>query len=274
MSALADITQSATDRAAGRPRVARAVAVLIAAAAGVFALGVGLGLGFVGRHGGGLIQGWDNRVERWDVAHRGGMVGVSKVVAFVGDAPKLAVVAVIVSAVLLWTTRSVRALVPVVAYLGGEFEVFVIREVIHRHRPPTADYPAPGAVRGVHETSFSFPSGHAVAVTAILFALAGTVAFAYRWWWPWIVALVGSLFVVDTRLVLGVHWFSDVTFGLVLGVAWGITVAAAARRVEWADLRALLPWRPNRARSVSQPAPSEEGGQPTGAASSPGERPV
>lgn len=239
----------------GRARTVHAVVTLVAAAAGIFAVGLTLGLAFVGRHGGGLIQGWDNRVETWYPHHRDGLVGISKVVAFVGDAPKLAVVAVALSLVLWWVLRSVRALIPVVAYLGGEFEVFAIREVIHRHRPPTSNYPSPGAVPGVHETSWSFPSGHSVAVTAIAFALAGAAAFAYRWWWPWLVALVVSLFVVDTRLVLGVHWFSDVTFGFVLGVAWGVTVAWVARRVEWAD---LLSWLPERHRPAPRHRPTRQ----------------
>jgi undecaprenyl-diphosphatase len=136
--------------------------------------------------------------------------------------------------------RSVRALIPVVAYLGGEIEVFAIRHVILRPRPPTANYPATNAVRGVHETSYSFPSGHAVAVSAVLFALLGTLALTYRIWWPRLIAFLASLFVIDTRLVLGVHWFSDVTFGLVFGMTWGVTVAIVGRQVEWADLVAIV----------------------------------
>lgn len=243
---MAAMTESPrTGRAAGddERRVVCAVAILVGVAAGIFALGLVLGFAFVGRKGGGVIQGWDNQVEAWNVHHRAGLVGVSKVIAFLGDAPKLAVVAALISAAWWIATRSIRALVPLVAYLGGEFEVFVIREVIHRHRPPTADYPAPGAVPGVHETSFSFPSGHSVAVTAVLFAVAGTVAFSRRQWWPWVAAAIVSLFVIDTRLVLGVHWFSDVTFGFILGVIWGVTVAAVAQHLEWADLRRLLPSR-------------------------------
>lgn len=227
-------------------RVARAVGALIAAAIAIFVVGLIIGFLVVGQHGGGPIQGWDNTVERWFPHHRGPLVGVSKFVATYLDAGPLAVICVVLTAVLAVVLRSIRALIPIVAYLGGEFQVFIIREVILRHRPPTANYPAPEAVRGVHETSYSFPSGHSVAVTAVLFALLGSVALTYRIWWPWLIAFLASLFVIDTRLVLGVHWFSDVTFGLLFGIAWGVTVAVVARRVEWADLRAIVRPGPER----------------------------
>jgi membrane-associated phospholipid phosphatase len=217
----------------------------------IFVVGVLVGLLVVGRRGGGPIQGWDDSVGRWYLHHRGPLVGTSKWIANWFDALPLGVICVLLSAILAVTLRSARALVPIVAYLGGEFEVFTIRLVIERHRPPTADYPAPGAVPGVHETSHSFPSGHSVAVTAVLFALLGCLALTRRIWWPWLIALVASLFVIHTRLVLGVHWFSDVTFGLVLGATWGITVAFAARQVEWVDLMAVV--RPGRRQAHDDP---------------------
>jgi undecaprenyl-diphosphatase len=227
-------------------RVARAGAVLIAAAIAIFVVGLTVGLLVVGQHGGGPIQGWDNSVERWFPHHRGPLVGASKFVATYLDAGPLAVICVVLTAILAVALRSIRALIPIVAYLGGEFQVFIIREVILRHRPPTANYPAPEAIKGVHETSVSFPSGHSVAVTAVLFALLATVALTYRIWWPWLIALLASLFVIDTRLVLGVHWFSDVTFGLLLGIAWGVSVAIVARHVEWTDFVAIARSGPKR----------------------------
>jgi undecaprenyl-diphosphatase len=226
--------------------------VLVAVAAGIFAVGLLVGFLVVGRHGGGPIQGWDNTVEAWFPKHRGPLVGVSKFVATYLDAGPLAVICVVLSTILVFTLRSIRALVPIVAYLGGEFQVFIIREVILRHRPPTANYPAPGAINGVHETSYSFPSGHSVAVTAVLFALLGTIALTYRIWWPWLIAILGSFFVIDTRLVLGVHWFSDVTFGLLFGITWGVAVAIVGRQVEWADVLAII--RPELKRPLDRPA--------------------
>lgn len=232
-----------TKPVAARGQLFRLAGVLVAVAALIFAVGLGLGLAFVGVHGGGAIQGWDNQVQSWSLHHRGGLVGPAKIVAFVGDAPKLAVVTVIISAVWWLASRSPVSLVPLAAYLGGEFQVFAIRQIIHRHRPPTANYPAPGAVPGVHETSFSYPSGHSVAVTAVLIAIAGTAAYIYHRWWPLIPGVIASMYVVDTRLVLGVHWFSDVTFGLLLGTTWGLAVAWSGQRLSWQHLTAWIPRR-------------------------------
>ncbi len=218
--------------------VGRALAILIGTAVLLFVVGLLLGFFVVGRHGGGPIQSFDDSVERWYIGHRDSLVGASKFVATYLDAFPLGVAAAVLSLILLVAVRTIRALVPIVGYLGGEFQVYVIREVILRHRPPTANFPAPGAVPGVHETSYSFPSGHAVAVTAVLFAMATALLLWRRVLWPLLLAaLAASLFVVDTRLVLGVHWFSDVVFGWVLGLVWGVAVAVALREVEWEDLR-------------------------------------
>lgn len=217
------------------------VAKLAAAGVAVFVVGLLLGLVLVGRHGGGPIQGWDHTVWRWSIRHRGPLVGVDKVIATVGDAALLGPLCIVAAIVMFAVRRTPRALTPVIAYLGGEGLVFLIRAVIHRNRPPTANYPAPGAVAGVHETSFSFPSGHAVAVTAVLFALLGLAALSGRTWWPWLLAFGLSVYVADSRLLLGVHWFSDVALGLILGISWGVTVAIVCAHLTWTDLHIRRP---------------------------------
>lgn len=207
------------------------LATLAVAGLALLVLGLVLGLVLIGRHGGGPVQGWDGTVWRWSVGHRGSLVGVDEVISTVGDAAQLGPICVLIGLVLFAIRRSVRALIPIFAYLGGEALVFLIRAVIFRHRPPTANYPAVGALRGVHETSYSYPSGHAVAVTAVLFGLLGYLALLRGWWWPWLLAFLLSAFVADSRLLLGVHWFSDVAIGLVLGALWGTVVALTCSRI-------------------------------------------
>jgi membrane-associated phospholipid phosphatase len=208
--------------------VTRAVVVLVASAIALFVIGAGLGFTLVGRTGGGVLQGCDEAVWRWSLNHRGPFVGVAKVVGTVGDAATLGIICVTLTAVLVAWLRSLLAVTLLAAYLGAEFEVFAIRQVIHRHRPLTADFPARAAIRGIHETSYSYPSGHAVAVTAVLFAGLGTLALRRRREWPWLLALAISVCVAATRLILGVHWLTDVTIGALIGVAWGATVALVA----------------------------------------------
>lgn len=194
------------------------------------------GLTVVGRHGGGAIQGWDDTVQQWSIGHRARLVGLAEVVALGGDAPVLGVLSVLASAVLLFFDRRMRAVAPLVAYLGGEGLVFVTRQVVSRHRPLTAVWPAPHAVPGVRETSLSYPSGHATAAVAVLVSLAALAVCAWPGVRRWLVGgflSFGAVFVAWTRLVLGVHWFSDVAVGLVLGVAWGLTAALAFRDVPW-----------------------------------------
>jgi undecaprenyl-diphosphatase len=196
-------------------------------------MGLAVGLGLVGRHGGGPIQGWDDTVGRWFIQHRAHLVTPAKVIAVVGDAPVLAVISVALTLGLLAARQRVRAFIPLVAYLGGELLVYAIREVIHRNRPPTANFPVLHALPGVHETAYSFPSGHATAATAVLFALAGLAAVTWRAWWPWLAASLMTVAVAGSRLELGVHWFSDVAVGLILGVCWGVLVSWVLRDVPW-----------------------------------------
>ena len=221
-------------------RVAHGARTLVGVGVLLYAVGLILGFTLVGLHGNGAIQGLDNAVGRWVLAHRPPFVPVSRLIATYLDALPLGVGCFVVSVALALRFRASWALIPVAAYLGGEGLVTVIRLVIHRPRPLTADYPAVGSIPGIHETSYSFPSGHAVAVTAVLFGMFGVLAMAKKTWWPWVIAALLSSFVCYSRLVLGVHWLSDVGIGAVIGALWGTAVAAVSRTVAFADLGALI----------------------------------
>jgi undecaprenyl-diphosphatase len=204
-------------------------AVRTLAVTGIVLLVVGLvvGVALVGRTGDGPARGLDRHVWSWSVDHRY-LVGLAKLIGTYLDAAPLGVICVVLTVGLLIWRRSVLSLVPLAAYLGGEGLVFVIRQVVHRHRPPSADFPAPHALAGVHETGWSFPSGHATAVTAVLIAGLGVIALSRRIVWPWLLAALGGAYVAASRVDLGVHWFTDVLTGFVLGAVWGVVVALVA----------------------------------------------
>lgn len=101
----------------------------------------------------------------------------------------------------------------------------VLKPVIGRERPPEE-------FRLVVETNHAMPSGHATGMAALAMVLT-------LWWWPrggrWRIPVVGvwvlAVAVAWTRLYLGVHWFSDVLAGLILGGVVAVLVAGTIKRL-------------------------------------------
>lgn len=80
------------------------------------------------------------------------------------------------------------------------------------------------------ETSYSFPSGHAMASMAVSAALVCLVWHRKSWRWPALSA--GALFVLlvgISRIYLGVHYPSDVMAGWLASLAWVTGLALLLR---------------------------------------------
>ena len=80
------------------------------------------------------------------------------------------------------------------------------------------------------ETTYSFPSGHAMSSMALAVA-AAVLAWPTRWRWP--VTILGGLFTLlvgISRAYLGVHYPSDILAGWAASLAWVIGVSLALYR--------------------------------------------
>lgn len=177
--------------------------------------------------GGGLIP-HDGDVLHWFVHVRTqGWVDAAEVVSTLGGLAGLLVASVFVAGVLRvlgWSWQVAAA--PACALLVAAAAAAVVKAAVGRERPPV---PAHAAV----VNSGSFPSAHATdaaaCLLAISFVLALTVATRRRWQ---LLLVVGGLALAAlvglSRLVLGVHWLSDVVAGWALGNAISIIVVAAA----------------------------------------------
>ena len=141
---------------------------------------------------------------------------------FGGGVPRWALVLLL--AVLLWRSAGHRpALILAGTAVAANLASSLLKNIFDRPRPdliPHLD----------HVSSWSYPSGHATSVTAI------ALAFALLAPPPWRRAAAGCaavaiLLTALSRVMLGVHWPSDVLGGTMLGAAFALAAAAIDRRV-------------------------------------------
>jgi undecaprenyl-diphosphatase len=173
--------------------------------------------------GGGLIS-HDEAVLAWFVDHRTAwMINVARVISTVGGFVSLLFVGVALGLWLWWRRWYVAiAIAPGLSLLLAGLGSAVAKVVIGRARPPIS-------LHATHVASPAFPSGHATDAAAFFlaaaFVLAITVAHHRRTQLVFIgIGILFAGLVGLSRLVLAVHWLSDVVAGWALGTAIAITV--------------------------------------------------
>lgn len=148
------------------------------------------------------------------------LLRTAQAVTLLGD-PVLVTLAAAVLALVLWRSGHGRlALFVVVARLGAIALSQGLKLFVDRARP-VFDEPVAGALGA------SFPSGHALGsaafwTTAALVAMPGVRR-------PRLLlaaAVAVAVLVAATRVLLGVHYLSDVLAGLLLGLAWAAVCTA------------------------------------------------
>jgi undecaprenyl-diphosphatase len=125
---------------------------------------------------------------------------------------------------LLLRKRWRYAVISTVAILGSVALQLGFKALTHRARP-----------ENLIETGYSFPSGHAI--TAIVFV--SLLIYSFRDDFKnkkiryVLITLASSFFllVAISRIILHVHWFSDVLAGISLGVFWFVFLVLVERAI-------------------------------------------
>jgi undecaprenyl-diphosphatase len=170
---------------------------------------------------------WDVATTRWLVDWRGdGSTSVMRAVTQLAS-PLTVIMITSATVVVLLVRRHVpSALLLVASTVGTALLVSLGKLVVARPRPPVADAAA-------EANGYSFPSGHAaqsVALYGALALLAVLLVRDARWRIVLAVAAMVLAFVVGlSRVVLGVHWLSDVVAGWALAIGWLSFLAVGVR---------------------------------------------
>jgi len=154
-------------------------------------------------------------------------------VAEIASPDTMGILCVVVAVVLVGQGRRTACIAWVAAFVGGTVVQHILKTAVHRSRPEF------GAAY-LSDKSFSFPSGHAMAV---IVGMGMSLYILGRFWHPGRAWRLGSIatglviiiIVGVSRIYLGVHYPSDVLGGYAAGAAWmavcvsGLTIAEHRR---------------------------------------------
>lgn len=120
--------------------------------------------------------------------------------------------------VLLWGRGKRRMAALLATGVGGASALnLILKAVFQRDRPELWE-------RLVTENSYSFPSGHAMASSALALSVI-VICWPTRWRWAGVIVGLAYMLVIGlTRLYLGVHYPSDVLAGWMVSAAWIATM--------------------------------------------------
>lgn len=167
----------------------------------------------------------DEAATRWIAQRRGDPLNdAMQVVTRLADPWLVAAVVIFTAAALIARRQHGAALFVAASSVGTALLVRIVKAAIGRPRPD-------GAVITV--TGSSFPSGHAAQSIALYGAVALLVANVVQTRSRRLAVLATAALVVlsvgISRVVLGVHWLSDVIAGWVLAAGW-LAMLLAGRR--------------------------------------------
>lgn len=160
---------------------------------------------------GGPASAWDTAVASWFGQFRANSpaaIQLAAALTVVGGAYVTLCAAFVGAVWLLIRQMPGRGLILAITVLVGRLSVDLMKDAFGRPRPQVEHLPA----------SLAFPSGHA-ANSMITYLAIALIAAPPRYRRPAVlVALAISLIIGATRLVLGVHWTSDVFGGWIFGL--------------------------------------------------------
>lgn len=126
---------------------------------------------------------------------------------------------------LLYKEKYLKAFIVIACVGGAGVADFILKQVFHRDRPSLWH-------SAITETSYSFPSGHAMLSCALVLCI---IFLLWNTRWRALTAVIG-IFVISiiglSRLYFGVHYPTDILAGWCVSIAWFAIVLALYARTK------------------------------------------
>jgi undecaprenyl-diphosphatase len=153
------------------------------------------------------------------------LAGVARGFTLFGEWWLVIAVSLVVSIWLLFARNWRWAVAVLAVTLVGRALVSAQKYGIERLRPDDQAHLVPVSTP-------SFPSGHAAGSMIVYLTLALLLTAGTRWKWPAVIAAITlSAFVGLSRVMLGVHWPTDVVGGWAFGLLWVLIALPLAERL-------------------------------------------
>jgi undecaprenyl-diphosphatase len=153
-----------------------------------------------------MLRAIDGALPRW-------MDGFFIALAWLGTNVTLLPLSFIIALLLARTKRYHAAMYVAVVQIGSNSLNPALKFLYERSRPDIIPR------RGWYDWA-AYPSGHAIASTAMLVTYAIVLGRMMGWRWPTYIAVPVLVISLFSRVYLGVHWPTDVIGGALIGSVW------------------------------------------------------
>lgn len=152
------------------------------------------------------------------------LITAAQWLTWVGDQSQRSVIMTLCALFLWWKKRKWAAITMALTPVFASVTSSILKEVFARPRPSLVPHLD-------HVTNLSFPSGHAVNGVAVFILAALLIPTAKRGLWLALGVLAAAI-ICTTRMMLGVHYPTDILGGVLVGSAYVLAGVAVARALE------------------------------------------
>jgi undecaprenyl-diphosphatase len=154
----------------------------------------------------------DNQIFQYFLNHRNDFgIKIFKIISFLGNWQFVLPIMVIILLILFYKKRGQFIIPFIFTVLVAEMVTFFGKIISHRARPLSAV---------IFEPDFSFPSGHATIAVAFYGYLTYLIVISLKSKPTWLITSLSLILIIAigfSRLYLGVHYFTDVVAGYLVG---------------------------------------------------------